>query len=56
MRKGAADFEIGPALVETVAGFCSGYVECVIVNLIDLRERFDEVNGIAFVSSEFSAN
>jgi len=43
-------------LVEAIAGLCCRYVECVIVNLIDLRKRFDEVNGVAFVSSKLCAN
>jgi hypothetical protein len=44
------NFEVGPALMETIASFVSSDVESVIVSAIDLRERFDKINGVAFVS------
>lgn len=44
------NFEIGPAPVETIVSLGSCDVESVIVDVIDLRERFDKVNGVAFIS------
>src|SRR5262245_39126529 len=50
VRQRGLYFEIGPALVETIVSFAGRDVESVIVYVIDLRERFDKVNGVAFVS------
>jgi hypothetical protein len=50
VRQCVADFEIGPALIETFVRFGSCDVERVVVNAIDLRERFNEVESVAFVS------
>ena len=46
------NFEVGPALLKAIVGGGSGDVESVLVNAIDLRERFDQVEGVAFVTSE----
>jgi hypothetical protein len=54
--KSGANFEVGPTLVETIVRGGSRYEECVFINVIDLRECFDEVNGVAFVSTELRPN
>ena len=46
------NFEVGPALMKAIMGLGRGDVERVLVNAIDLRERFDQVEGVAFVTSE----
>ena len=44
--------EVGPALLKPLVGFSGRDVESVLVIVIDLRERFDQVKGVAFVSSK----
>jgi len=50
------NFEIRPALVKAFIGFSSRDVEYVLVDVIDLRERLDQVGGVAFVASELRPN
>ena len=44
--------EVGPALMKALVGCGSRDVERVLVDGIDLRERFDQIEGVAFVTSE----
>lgn len=50
------NLEIGPTLMESFDGFGSGDVESVIVNAVDLRQCFNEVDGVAFVSGKLRSN
>ena len=54
--KGFANFEIGPALVETIASFCGRNVNSVLIDAVNLRQRFDEIDGVAFVSPKLRPN
>src|SRR5215213_11215017 len=56
MRKRRVNFEVWPAPMETIVGFSSCDVEGVIINAIDLRERLDEINGVALISRKLRPN
>ena len=56
MRESGANFEIGPTITETIACFVSGDVDRVVVDAIDLRQRFDQVDGVTLVASNLRPN
>ena len=56
MRKGRANFEIGPTLVEAIARLVSGDVDSVAVDAVDLGQRLDQIYGVAFVAPKLRAN
>src|SRR6185369_10387222 len=49
-----ANFEIGPTITEALACFVCSYVDRVLVDVVNLGEAFDEIDGVAFVASELS--
>jgi hypothetical protein len=56
VRKSGPNFEIGPTSMEAIVclGCCN--VERVIISPIDLRERLNEVNGVAFIAPKLRPN
>ena len=56
MRKSGANFEIGPTFMEPFARLAGGYVNNVFVDAVDLGQRLDEINGVAFVASKLRPN
>ena len=48
--------EIGPSLVETFPGFGRCDKERVLVNRIDLGERFDKIGSVAFITRKLRPN
>ena len=56
MRQRSTDLEIRPSLMETLAGLGSGDVEGVLVYGIDLRQRLDEIGGVALITRKLRPN
>ena len=56
MRKSSTDLEIRPSLMETLAGLGGGDVEGVLVYGIDLRQRLDEIGGVALITRKLRPN
>ena len=56
MRKGGANFEVGPTLMEAIARLVGRDVDSVVVDAVDLRQRLDEINGVAFVAPKLRPN
>src|SRR4030095_885777 len=50
------DFKIWPTLVEANESFVGRDVNDVVVNVIDLRERLDQIDGVAFVTPKLRAD
>lgn len=50
------NFEIGPTALEAVARLVGRYINCVLINAVDLRQRFNKVDGVAFVASKLRSN
>jgi len=56
VRKRSDDGKIWPAAFEAFHRLSLGYIEGIAIGLIDLRKRFDEVDGVGFVAGESGAN
>ena len=56
MGKRPTDLKIRPALMETLAGLGSSDVERVLVYGIDVRQRLDEVGGVALITRKLRPN
>src|SRR5215204_5394348 len=56
MRKCCANFEIGPALLKPIAGLVCSDVDSVAIDAVDLRQRLNEINGVAFVAPKLRPN
>ena len=56
MRESGANFEIGPTITKSISCFVGGDVDRVTVDAVDLRQCFDQVDGVTFVASELRPN
>ena len=56
MRKSGANLEIGPTLMEAIARLAGRYVNNVLIDAVDLGQRLDEINGVAFVAPKLRPN
>ena len=56
MRKCSTDFKIRPSLMETLVGLSGSDEEGVLVYGIDLRQRLDEIGGVAFITRKLRPN
>src|SRR5712691_2005129 len=56
MRQRDANSEIRPAIVEAFQSLAPGNIQRVIIDSIDLGERFNQICGVAFVSGESGPN
>src|ERR671918_2003191 len=56
MRKSRANLKIGPTLMEPIARLVGCYVNNIFVDAVDLGQRLDEINGVAFVASKLRPN
>src|SRR6185503_6094379 len=56
VRKSGANLEIGPTPVEAFARLVSRDVDSVVIGAVDLGQRLDQVNGVAFVTSKLRPN
>ena len=56
MGKCGANFEVGPTTAETLACFVGGDVDRVLIDGVDLSQRLDEIDGVAFVAPELRSD
>ena len=56
VRQRCANVKIGPAFVKTLAGLASRNVDSVVIDAVDLRQRLNEINGVAFVAPKLRPN
>ena len=42
--------------MEAIVSFARGDVKSVVIDAVDLRQRLDEVNGVAFISAKLRPN
>jgi len=56
VRESCTNFEIGPTPVEAIACFVGSNVDGVLIETVDLRQRFNEMDGVAFIAAELRAN
>ena len=56
VRESCANFEIGPTPVETITCFVGSDVDGVLIETVDLGQRFNEMYGVTFVAAELRPN
>jgi hypothetical protein len=48
--------DVGPAAGKSIERVLSGYVEGVLIGLIDFGEGFDQIDGVGLVAAELSSD
>src|ERR1044071_6513931 len=56
MRESGPNLEIGPTITESISCFVGSDVDRIVVDVIDLRQCFDQVDGVTFVASKLRPN
>src|SRR5215213_3484414 len=52
MGKCRANFEVGPTTAEALACFVCCNVDRVLIDVVELSQRLDEIDSVAFVATE----
>src|ERR1700682_3148332 len=56
VRQSLRNGKVGPASAKAIHGLALGNIQRVLIDRVELSQRFDQIDGVAFVPGQPSAN